>query len=182
MKAQENEIIEKAAGIIENSGVEELTVHNLADKLQIKESQLYQQLTNDEDIYLLLLLNLENDIVNLLKGIEQSDSPESQLKILFKKLYFFFIQKPYYLDIIFDKNLKNRDKRFMDTFLRIRKLAKNYLTEVINKGKTENTFKTRVPTSVLAGKILTDFRTFMKDEQRFHEVILEMKKLQTSKE
>jgi hypothetical protein len=35
---------------------------------------------------------------------------------------------------------------------------------------------------VLAGKILTDFRTFMKDEQRFHEVILEMKKLQTSKE
>ncbi len=182
MKAQENEIIEKAAGIIVNSGVEELTVHNLADKLQIKESQLYQQLTNDEDIYLLLLLNLENDIVNLLKGIEQSDSPESQLKILFKKLYFFFIQKPYYLDIIFDKNLKNRDKRFMDTFLRIRKLAKNYLTEVINKGKTENTFKTRVPTSVLAGKILTDFRTFMKDEQRFHEVILEMKKLQTSKE
>jgi hypothetical protein len=182
MKAQENEIIEKAAGIIVNSGVEELTVHNLADKLQIKESQLYQQLTNDEDIYLLLLLNLENDIVNLLKGIEQSDSPENQLKILFKKLYFFFIQKPYYLDIIFDKNLKNRDKRFMDTFLRIRKLAKNYLTEVINKGKTENTFKTRVPTSVLAGKILTDFRTFMKDEQRFHEVILEMKKLQTSKD
>jgi hypothetical protein len=54
--------------------------------------------------------------------------------------------------------------------------------EIIEKGKTENTFKTRVPTSVLAGKILTDFRTFMKDEQRFHEVILEMKKMKTSKD
>ncbi len=34
MKTQQNEIIEKAAGIIRNSGLDELTIHNLAD-LQI---------------------------------------------------------------------------------------------------------------------------------------------------
>jgi AcrR family transcriptional regulator len=183
MKTKQNEIIEKAAGIIMNSGVDELTVHNLADKLQIKESQLYLQLTNDDDILLILLLSFEREIIESLSGIEQSsDSPENKLKIIFKKLHFLFLQKPYYLDIIFDKNLKNRDKSITNSFLRIRRLAENYLRDIINKGKTENTFKTSVSTSVLVTKIVTDFRTFMKDEQRFHEVILEMKKLQTSKD
>lgn len=183
MKTKENEIIEKAAGIIMNSGVDELTVHNLADKLHMKESQLYQQLTKDDDILSILLLSFENDVVQFLSDAEQSsDSPENKLKIIFKKLHFLFLQKPYYLDIIFDKNLKNRDKSITNSFLRIRQMAENYLTNIINKGKTENTFKTKVSTSVLVTKILSDFRTFMKDEQRFHEIILEMKKLQTSKD
>lgn len=183
MKTKESEIIEKAAGIIMNSGVGELTVQNLADKLQIKKSQLYLLLTSDDDILLILLLSFENDIIQFLREMEQnSESPENKLKIIFKKLHFLFLQKPYYLDIIFDKNLKNRDNSITNSFLRIRQLAENYLTDIINKGKTENTFKTKVSTSVLVTKILSDFRTFVKDEQRFQEIILEMKKLQTSKD
>ena len=64
MKTQQNEIIEKAAGIIMNSGVDELTIHNLADKLQIKERQLYGRLSKDDDILLILLLSLESDMVD----------------------------------------------------------------------------------------------------------------------
>jgi len=60
-----------------NSGVDELTVHNLADKLHMEESQLYQQLTKDDNILLILLLSFENDMVQFLSGTEQSsDSPE----------------------------------------------------------------------------------------------------------
>ena len=87
------------------------------------------------------------------------------------------MQKPYYLDIIFDKKLKNRDESIKNSFLRIRNTAENYLTSVINKGKNENSFKTTISTKVLVSKILSGFRHFMKDEQRIHEVILEMKTL-----
>lgn len=183
MKTQQNEIIEKAAGIIMNSGVDELTIHNLADKLQIKERQLYGRLSKDDDILLILLLSLESDMVDFLKGNKQSsETPENELKILFKKLYFLFLQKPYYLDLIFDKKLKDRDESIRNSLLRIREMAEHYLTEIINKGKSENNFKATVSTKVLANKILAGFRTYMKDEQRFHEVILEMKKLKTSKD
>jgi hypothetical protein len=61
-------------------------------------------------------------------------------------------------------------------------MAENLLTDIINKGKSENTFKTNVSTRVLVNKILSGFRTYMKDEQRLHEVIIEMKKLKTSKD
>ena len=113
-------------------------------------------------------------MVDFLKGTKQSsETPENELKILFKKLYFLFLQKPYYLDLIFDKKLKNRDESIRNSLLRIREMAEYYLTEIINKGKSENNFKTTVSTKVLANKILAGFRTYMKDEQRFHEVILE---------
>jgi len=56
--------------------------------------------------------------------------------MIFKKLYFLFLQKPYYLDIIFDRNLKNRDKSIMNSFLRIRQMAENYLTDIIKQGKS----------------------------------------------
>lgn len=183
MTAQQNKITEKAIKIIINSGLEELTVHNLADELQMKESDLYQQLKKDDDIILFFLLSFESDIVDLLKEIEQSgDTTENKLKILFKKLYFIFLQKPYYLNIIFDKKLKEREESIKNSLLLIRKMAENYLTVLIDNGKSENTFKTTLSTKVLVNKILLGFRTYMKDEQLLQEVILEMKKLKTSKD
>lgn len=183
MKTQKNLIIEKAAGIIMNSGIKELTVHNLADKLMVEESQLYQQFTKDDDVLLLLLLGFEIDINELMEEFARTaETTETELKILFKKLYFLFLQKPYYLDIIFDKNLKERDESIKNSFLRIRNTAENYLTSVINKGENENIFKTKVSTKVLVGKILSGFRLFMKDEQRIHEVILEMKTIKNLKD
>ena len=178
MERQNIEIIEKAAGIIMNSGVKELTVHNLANKLMVDKSQLLKQFTKDDDILLLLLLDFEIDINELISEFARTtETPDAEMKILFKKLYFLFLQKPYYLDIIFDKKLKNRDESIKNSFLRIRNTAENYLTSVINKGKNENSFKTTISTKVMVSKILSGFRHFMKDEQRIHEVILEMKTL-----
>lgn len=183
METQKNEIIEKAAGIIMNSGIKELTIHNLADQLQIKESQLHEHLSKDDDIVLILLLSFKSDFVDLLTKTELSaDLPEKKLKFIFKELYQLLLKKPFYLDIIFDKNLKNRDNQIMNLVLWIRGIAHNYLTNIINEGKAENTFKTKVSTSVLVHKILSDFRTLMNDEQRFHEVVLEMKKLRKTKD
>ena len=183
MERQNIEIIEKAAGIIMNSGVKELTVHNLANKLMVDKSQLLKQFTKDDDILLLLLLDFEIDINELISEFARTtETPDAEMKILFKKLYFLFLQKPYYLDIIFDKKLKNRDESIKNSFLRIRNTAENYLTSVINKGENENIFKTKVSTKVLVGKILSGFRLFMKDEQRIHEVILEMKTIKNLKD
>lgn len=183
METQKNLIIEKAADIIMNSGVQELTIYNLANKLNIEENQLFKQFTNIDDVLMMLLLDFETDINNITAGFSRTtETPDTELKILFKKLYSLFLQKPYYLNIIFYKNLKERDENLTKSFIRIRNKAENYLCSVINEGKNENIFKTSVPTKILVGKILSSFRIFMKDEQRINEMILEMKALKTLKE
>jgi len=183
MEIQNTVIIEKAARIIMNSGLQKLTIPNLADELNVKQRQLYTLLTKDDDILLMLLLSFKTDINDFLTElIPNTETPETELSILFKKLYFLFQQKPYYLHIIFDKNLKERDINIKKTILWIRNMAENYLTSVITKGKKENTFKIKESTKSLVGKMLSGFRLFMKDEQRINEMILEMKSLKTSKD
>jgi len=180
MEIQKDLIIEKAAGIIMSSGVDELTINNLASELKVKESQLHNHLTKDDDILLMLLLNFETDINVLeVEFAKKTETPDTELNNLFKTLHALFLEKPYYLDLIFDKNTIKRDESVKESFLRIRNTAEKYLSSIINKGKNEKTFKTKVSTENLVGKILSGFRLFMKDEQRVRELMLEMKTLKT---
>ena len=183
MEPQKSEIIEKAANIILESGLQTLTINNLATELKVHETQLYKQLTNDDDILLMLLLAFETDVIEFVKElVKKGASPESELKLLFKGLYFLFLQKPYYLSIIFDKELIKRDTSIKNSFIRIRNIAKNYLTGVIDAGKNENTFKTKEPTAVLVNKLLSGFRFLMQEDRRVNEMILELKTLKTLKD
>ncbi len=178
MKPKKTEIIEKAARIILDTGLETLTVSNLATELEINESQLYRQLTKDDDIVLILLLGFETDIIQAVKELANIvHSPETKLKLLFKRIYLLFLQKPYYLSIIFDKNLKERDESIKKSFARIKNVAESYLTLIIDKGKNEYIFKTKVPARILVDQILSSFRILMQDEQRVNEMVLELKTL-----
>ncbi len=178
MKTNRDLIIEKAEEIIMNTGLEALTVSKLANELEINESQLYQHLTKEDDIVLILLLGFETDIIQAVKELANKvHSPETELKLLFKRIYLLFLQKPYYLSIIFDKNLKDRDESIKKSFLRIRNVAESYLTLIIDKGKNEYTFKTNVPTRILVDQMLSSFRILMKDEQSMNEMVLQLKTL-----
>lgn len=181
MKTTNKEIAQKAAQIILDTGLEELTISNLAIALEVNESQLYRQLTKDDDIVLILLLSFETDIIQAVKELANKVySAEAELKLLFKRIYLLFLQKPHYLSIIFDKNLKERDESIKKSFVRIRNVAEGYLTLIIDKGKNEYTFKTKVPTRVLVDQMLASFRILMKDEQRVNEMVIELKTLRKS--
>lgn len=183
MNNQKREIIEKAAGIIRDAGLKGLTIQHLDIELRDKNATVKLKLRNQDDILLLLLHDFETDINDLIYELDKtSEPPDNKLKILFKKLYFLFLQKPFYLDILFDKNLRERDKSVKDEIEKIRTIAHNYLSSVIDKGKTEHTFNTSIPTKVIVGKLLSDFRIFMKDEQLIHETILEIKSIKTLNE
>ena len=178
MKTTYKEIVERAAQIIMDTGLGTLTVPKLATELAINESQLYQHLTKDDDILLILLLGFETDINEAVKELANKvHSPETELKLLFKRFYLLFLQKPYYLAIIFDKNLKDREESIKKSIVRIKNIAGSYLTLIIDKGKEEYTFKTKVPTKILVDQMLTSFRLLMKDEQRVNEMVLELKTL-----
>lgn len=180
METNKSAIIDKAARIILNTGLETLTIDNLIKELNVDKNQLNNQLLKDDDIILILLLAFETDVIEFIKETETKKlNPDSELKLLFKGLYFLFLQKPYYLSLIFDKSLMSRDESIKHSVLRIRLIAEDYLTHIIDKGKKQNNFKTNESTKFLVNKILSGFRLFMKDEQRMNEMMLELKTLKT---
>lgn len=183
METNRNLIIEKAEEIIMNTGLEALTIHNLAVEMDLKENQLYNQLTKDDDILLMLLYGFETDMIEFVKElVNKSVTPDAELELFFNALYFYFQQKPYYLSLIFDKNLIKRDGNVKKAVLRIKRVAEDYLTNVINNGKKQNIFKIKGSTGQLVNRILSGFRFQMKDEHLFNNMILEFKKLKILKD
>lgn len=180
MELRSYEIIEKAGKIIMTHGLEALSIDNLAKILSADENKLYNQFTKDDEIVLTILTELESELSAIVQQISQKgEAPGTELKLLFKMLYFLFLQKPYYLFIIFDKSLLERDNTIKKSFLRIKNIAETYLSSIINKGKEENTFRTKVSTKSLVDRILLNFRVFMKDEQLLNEMIVDLKQLRT---
>jgi hypothetical protein len=173
-------IIENAAHIIKNKGIEELTIYNLATELSVNVNQLYPQLTNDSDIILMIMTAFENDLkVFVHEQIKHIDSPETEFGLIFKKLDFLFLQKPYYLSIILDQRLIEKNTEIKKSFFRIRNIAATHLAEIINKGKKENVFKTSKSTNILVRKILYGFRSYMQDEHALNEMIVQIEALRT---
>jgi len=171
-------IIDNAARIIMNSGLEALTITNLEKEVGLEINQLNNQLIKDDDILLVLLVCFEAELNAIVQEITNKGIvPETELQLLFKRLYALFLLKPYYLSIIFDKNLAERDDAIKMSIQRIINIAETYLSTIIEAGKTAHTFKTKVSTKLLVNKILSRFRIFMKDEQLVHEMILELKNL-----
>lgn len=181
MEINKSDVIEKAAKLIMNVGIEALTIENLTLELGVKENQINNQFAKDDDIVLMLLLNFETELKELIQEFStKSLPPETELKLLFNKLYKLFLQKPFYLSIIFDKNLYERENAIKLSIIRIKNSAQAYLTTIINEGKMQHTFQTKVPTRLIVGKLLSEFRLLMKDEQRVNEMILELKTIKNT--
>ncbi|MGD9992184.1 MAG: hypothetical protein AB7S69_02700 [Salinivirgaceae bacterium] len=136
-----------------------------------------------EDKILLTLNDFEKELRATIHLLEQSDeAPEIALKLLFQKLYVLLLNKPYYRAIIFDEELVKGDNKIHLAVMRIKTIAEQYLSTIINKGKMEQTFKNQESTSSLVGKILAGFRLFMKDEQLIDDMIFKLKNLNTLKD
>lgn len=180
METENATIIKKAREIITNEGIPALTIRNLAIELKVEDELLHQKFNHEDDIIQLILVDFEREINEYVQQFSNSqESAETELKLLFKRLYFIFLQNPFYLSIIFDSALIKRNSEVKQTILRIRKVAENYLSTVINAGKAENTFKTRQPTKFIVGNILSDFRTFMNNDHLLNEMVNGLKTVKT---
>lgn len=183
MKLKMTEISEKAAQIIMNNGLENLTIKNLASQLKTDINELHKMFSKEDDILLMMFNNFEKDFIEFINELRNhNEAPEKEFRTFFKSLYNVFLQKPYYLSIIFDKRLKKRDDKIKMSILRMRDIVDRYLTRLIDAGKKNNAFKTNASTKLLVDKMLVEFRLLMRDEQYINEMILELESLRKSKD
>jgi AcrR family transcriptional regulator len=176
MEIENIDIVKKAKQIIIDNGLDALTLQSLATAAGLHQNQLFAEFVKIDAILLLILLDFEMDLDALIQDIKAKDtSPDKALDMLFRGLYLIFSQKPYYLAIIFDKQLSKRENSIANTILRINRQAKYFLQGIIDSGKAKNIFRTNTASNVLVDNILSDYRLFMKGEQRINEFRLQLK-------
>jgi AcrR family transcriptional regulator len=166
MELTKNDLIKAAGAMINEAGINALTIDKLAIKMGINPLELSAFFKQDNDVLIMMLLSLDNEIQQLIHDVvSNTQLPEEELNSLFKNLYKFFDQKPYYLSIIFAADLMENDSDIQDILLRIKKTAEVYLFEVINQGKQKKLFNNTTTTKSIVNKILVSFRMLMNEQQ-----------------
>ena len=166
MELTKSDLIKASGTIINEAGINALTIDKLALKMGINPTELSTFFKQDKDVLLMMLLCLDNEMQQLIQDVvTKTQLPEEELNSLFRNLYTFFDQKPYYLSIIFAAELMENDSDIQNILLRIKTAAEIYLFEVINQGKQKQQFNNATRTKSIVNKILMSFRVLMNEQQ-----------------
>ena len=176
--------IEKAAGfIIEEAGINALTIDALNHKMSISKDNLLNYFKCDEDILKFLAQRLENEIQKLINNLAAiHHEPEKELVDLFKNLYDFYNRKSYFLELMFADVIHENNSAVQAIILGIRKAVGNYLTQILEQGKKTGVFNSQMSTRNQVESILYRFRFFMSDIPMTHKMISDLKMLRENEE
>lgn len=179
----EKKIIEVTGKLLTESGPGEFTLEKLSKQPGLLEFDIFALVKNEEQIFEQLLLQLEKELTAIVNEISSNhDSPALEFEMLFKRLHRLFKQKPYYLTVIFDTDLLRQYSGAVKVITRIKGVAKRYLTELIDRGKTQKVFTINTATNILVKEILDSFQALMSDIQLTDKMVRDLKKYRSVNE
>lgn len=179
----EKQIIEITGKLLSESGPGEFTLEKLSKQQEMLEFDIFALVKNEDQIFEQLLLQLEKEIKAIVaETSSKHDSPALEFEMLFKQLHKLFKQKPYYLTVIFDADLLRQYSGAVKVITRIKGVAKRYLTELIDRGKTQKVFTINTATKILVKEILDSFQALMSDIQLTDKMIRNLKKYRSVNE
>ncbi len=183
MENQNITLREAAGAIINEDGINALTIDTLIRKMGISRNEFPLDFNNDVDILEFMSLSLENEIRQLITNVVAKNySPENELQDLFKGLYELFNQKSYYLHILFSDEMIERNKSIQEILRRIKNETKTYLHLILEQGKKTGVFNNKIATSYLVENIISRFRLFMSDQELTNKMIRDLKLIRANKE
>jgi len=134
------EIIEATSKILTTSGINGMTIKNLAKEMNFSESAIYRHFSSKEEIILAMLNYLAKSIDDRLSNLPATEHPEESLRAIFQEQLNFFSLNPHFVVAVFSDGLMEESKRINDAILQLMAMMMKHLLPVIIKGQKENVF------------------------------------------
>lgn len=176
--------IEKAAGaIIDESGINALTIDTLRWQMRISTDKLLWHIESNDDILRFMAQRLEKEIQQLIGNLASTNhEPEKGLTELFKSLHDFFNLKPYFLDMMFADLFHVNGTSIASTLLKVREDIRSYLIQILNDGKKSGAFNPNMNASPVADSVIDNFRFFMSEIPYTHKMMQDLKRFRETRE
>lgn len=154
------EIIEAATRRIDQYGIQNLTIKNLAADIKVTEPALYRHFKSKNDILMSLLnyfiARMENRISSL--SVNNQKTPSENLIDLFNFQFKTFTERPAVVSVIFAENIFHFDEGLSIKVAQILDLMQGYVEENIVNGQSKGDFNAEIPSSTLATILLGGIR------------------------
>lgn len=154
------EIIEAATRRIDQYGIQNLTIKNLASDINVTEPALYRHFKSKNDILMSLLnyfiTRMENRISSI--SLNKEKSPSENLIDLFNFQFKTFTDRPAVVSVIFAENIFHFDEGLSLKVSQILELMQGYVEKNIVKGQLNGDFSKQIHPSTLSTILLGGIR------------------------
>lgn len=136
------EIMEAATLRIDKFGIQELTIKNLSNDLNLSEAALYRHFKSKNDILLGLLNYFIFDMQNRISIIlcDSNKTPTETLRELFASQLTTFEKKPAIVSVIFAEGIFQFNKELSEQVSTMMELMQTNIGNIIKKGQDEGVF------------------------------------------
>jgi TetR/AcrR family transcriptional regulator, fatty acid metabolism regulator protein len=155
------EIIEATSRILTTSGVNGLTIKNLAKEMNFSESAIYRHFSSKEEIILAMLNYLADYIDERLARVPKSTNPEENFRAIFQEKFNFFGKNSHFVVAVFSDGLMEESQRINSAILNLMTVMMKHLMPIITDGQQKNIFNNTITNEELVHIVMGTFKLQM---------------------
>ena len=160
---RQQEIINVSLVLITESGIQSLTIKNLAKRIGFAESAIYRHYENKIQILLAILDFFKRNTEQLFSNqLNSSENALVKIEKLFANHFRKFTNTPSLVAVIFSEEIFRNEKELCTKVAEIMNLNTASLTTIIKNGQQKGEIRNDIEASHLAIMILGSLRMFVK--------------------
>lgn len=155
------ELIEAASRLLTTSGVNGLTIKNLAKEMNFSESAIYRHFSSKEDIILAMLDYLAENIDEQLSNVPKTENPEDNFRAMFQEQFKFFSLNSHFVVAVFSDGLMEESQRINEAILKLLGVMMKHLMPLLTDGQQKNIFTNVIANEDLVHIVMGTFKLQM---------------------
>lgn len=160
---RQQNILQAAGSILAESGIEQLTIKNLASRVGLVESGLYRHFSGKEEILMSLLEELESQLGSILNAIdeEKAFTPLFRVEQVLTRHLEFLANNPHFLVAVFSEGVHDYSESLRTRISRIMSLMRSALVRHIQDSQDAGFVRLDIPAGTLAQALMGSMRLLL---------------------
>lgn len=160
---RQQQIIDEAVNLIDEKGIQGLTIKNLSKKIGISEPALYRHFDSKTDILLSILKDFKEMAITLGNVLDKMEGTTlEKINLMFSSLLELFSETPSMVSVIFSEEIFKNEKILKDGIIEIMNLHAQTLEKIIESGQADNTIRNDIDKNHLSLMVMGSIRLFVK--------------------
>jgi len=155
------ELIEATSRLLTTSGVNGLTIKNLAKEMNFSESAIYRHFSSKEDIILAMLQYLSENIDERLSSTPKTENPEDNFRTMFQEQFSFFSRNSHFAVAVFSDGLMEESQRINEAMLKLLGVMMKHLMPLLTDGQQKKIFTNAINNEDLVHIVMGAFKLHM---------------------
>ena len=160
---RQEQILEESINIIDEKGIQGLTIKNLSKAIGISEPGIYRHFESKTEILLSILNNFKEMAVILSEMMKEYDATAiEKMRFMFSKMLELFTESPSMVSVIFSEEIFKNEDVLKNKIVEILNMHGQTLENIISEGQTEKNIRVDIDKKSLALIAMGSLRLLVK--------------------